>query len=59
MMQKAMKDAAAANPNPQATVMIQQLSTPNGMVTILILAAILFFFAAVACFATICPLILS
>lgn len=47
MMQKAMKDAAAANPNPQAEALIKQISTPSGMMTILVLAAILFLFASV------------
>jgi hypothetical protein len=46
MMQKAMKDAAAANPNPQAEALIKQISTPSGMMTILLLAAILFLFAS-------------
>ena len=46
MMQKAMKDAAAANPNPQAEALIQQVSTPSGMMTILLLAAVLFLFAS-------------
>jgi hypothetical protein len=46
MMQKAMKDAAAANPNPQAEALIQQISTPSGMMTILLLAAVMFLFAS-------------
>jgi hypothetical protein len=46
MVQKAMKDAAAANPTPQADALIQQISTPNGMMTILFLAAVMFLFVS-------------
>jgi len=46
LMQKAMKDAAAANPNPQAEALIKQISTPSGMMTILLLAAVMFLFAS-------------
>lgn len=44
LMQKGMKEAAAANPSPQADALIQQISTPSGMMTILLLAAVLFLF---------------
>jgi hypothetical protein len=46
VMQKAMKDAAAANPNPQAEALIKQISTPSGMMTILLLAAVMFLFVS-------------
>jgi hypothetical protein len=48
LMQKGMKEAAAANPSPQADALIQQISTPSGMMTILFLAAVLFLFVSLA-----------
>jgi hypothetical protein len=44
MMQKALKEAAARNPNPQAEAMVQQFMTPAGMATILTLSAVIFLF---------------
>lgn len=46
MVGKAMKDAAATSPSPQADALIAQISTPNGMVTILFLAAVMFLFTS-------------
>jgi hypothetical protein len=48
MVGKAMKDAAATNPSPQADALIAQISTPNGMMTILFLAAMMFLFMSLA-----------
>jgi hypothetical protein len=44
MVSKAMKEAAATNPSPQADALIAQISTPNGMLTILFLASVMFLF---------------
>jgi hypothetical protein len=44
LMQQGMKEAAASNPSPQADALIQQISTPTGMMTVLLLAAVLFLF---------------
>lgn len=44
MVGKAMKEAAATNPSPQADALIAQISTPNGMMTILFLASVMFLF---------------
>lgn len=46
MAQKQFKDAAAQNPSPQMDAMIKQVSTPEGMTAIFIVAAALFFFAS-------------
>jgi hypothetical protein len=44
LLKKAMNDAAAANPNPQAAALMQQMQTPAGMMTLLLLASVMFLF---------------
>ncbi|MCU1285133.1 MAG: hypothetical protein JWO13_1483 [Acidobacteriales bacterium] len=43
-LQKALKEAAANNPNPQAEVLVQQFMTPAGMATLLTVSAVIFLF---------------
>jgi hypothetical protein len=44
MLRKTLEETAARNPNPEAQAMVQQLMTPAGLATMLVLAAIVFFF---------------
>jgi hypothetical protein len=46
-MQKTLKDAVASSPNPQKDAIAQQLSTPEGMMAVLFISAILFLFMSV------------
>jgi hypothetical protein len=41
-VRKALDEAAAKNPNPQAQIIVQQMMTPAGIATLLVLAAIIF-----------------
>jgi hypothetical protein len=43
-LQKALKEAAAKNPNPQAEAMVQQFMTPAGIATLLTVSAVIFLF---------------
>jgi hypothetical protein len=43
-VRKALQDAAAKNPNPQAQTIVEQMMTPAGIATLLTLAAIIFLF---------------
>jgi hypothetical protein len=43
-VRKALEEAAAKNPNPQAQTVVQQMMTPAGIAMLLVLAAIIFLF---------------
>jgi hypothetical protein len=43
-VRKALEEAAAKNPNPQAQTVVQQMMTPAGIAILLVLAAIIFLF---------------